>query len=186
MSDGFTWGTLGVLLTGGAFVVAVFSVAFSIAKNQSSQLIQILERQIADLKDKNNDLERQRDRLSEELAITSAVDLTSSSITGTSDEVEKQTLAPDEVHTEVKLSRGDSAELFQGKLILTLVGISFEGDPLRHRVTATVSSPGGQSTHLNKVDPGESIAYEGYEVRVLSSSTNVARFSIRKLSTPTA
>lgn len=71
---------------------------------------------------------------------------------------------------------GNTVLLFDGNVRISLIGISFEGDPLRHKVTAVVEALG----KIEKVDVGQIIVFKGqeiaYEVRVFSVGTFLAQF----------
>ena len=85
-----------------------------------------------------------------------------------------------EINAEsVEIRTGETARIFNGKISISLVGITFEGDPLRHRASLTIGAPGKPNKTIEKVDVGFAILYEGYEIRVLSSDT----FTVNILST---
>jgi hypothetical protein len=82
---------------------------------------------------------------------------------------------------KVSLQRGQSAEVFAGQLNIALITIPFEGEPLRHRVVASIGSVGKETKTLDKVDVGYALKYGDYEVRVLSAETFTVVFQVSKL-----
>ncbi len=81
----------------------------------------------------------------------------------------------------VQIQTQTSASLFDGKVILSLTGISFEGEPLRNKVLATIGTPGKENRDLDKVDVGFAVVYEDYEVRVIASDTFSATFLVTRV-----
>lgn len=81
----------------------------------------------------------------------------------------------------VILQKGQSTGPFNGKLIVSLVGTSYEGNPLRYKVIATVGSPGKDNKSLEKVDVGFAVLFQGYEVRVIASDTFSATFLVTRV-----
>jgi hypothetical protein len=82
---------------------------------------------------------------------------------------------------EISLNVGSYAALLNENLLITLVGVEFVSNPFRHVVTANIGTPGKENLTIKAVDPGYRVVYEGYEVRVLSSSTGHARFSAAEM-----
>lgn len=83
----------------------------------------------------------------------------------------------------MRLSEGQTAQPFDGEVLVTLHGIKFEGDPLRHRVYGSVGKTGRSNKDFggSGVDPGFSIVYEGFEIRILSVDTFVAEVKVTRL-----
>jgi len=81
----------------------------------------------------------------------------------------------------VVLKTGETISPFDGKIYISLVGISYQGVPLRHVVSATIGSTGKPSKALDSIDVGFSVVYEGYEVRVVASDTFTGTFLLTKL-----
>lgn len=82
------------------------------------------------------------------------------------------------------LTRGNTAQVFDEKLFITLQGLSFEGSPLRHRVFAIVGKSGKPNKELAGVDPGFALIYEGFEIRVIETDTFFAKFLVTRLDAP--
>jgi hypothetical protein len=86
--------------------------------------------------------------------------------------------------TETKsISEDDSQAFFGGEVLISVIGISFEGEPLRHRVTARVAeSPGTRSIMFRNEEVGALRRFvRRYEIRVRSIDTSDATFSVTKL-----
>ena len=78
-----------------------------------------------------------------------------------------------------------TAYAFNGQIFVALAATPFEGDPLRHKVIATVGSPGFPSITLARKDVGFSTTYkakDNFEVMVTAASTFSAEFRVTKLS----
>jgi hypothetical protein len=95
-----------------------------------------------------------------------------------------RTLGPRTPVVEAKtIEPGKSGSFVGGKIVVSVIGISFEGEPLRDRVTARVSeSPGTKSLVLRNKDVGSTVRFLGrYEFRVTAISTFDATFSVTVL-----
>ena len=82
------------------------------------------------------------------------------------------------------IGRESSYSFFNGDVIISLIAIAFEGDPLRHKVLASVSSPNGQVVKIDKQDIGTVITYKTkntYSITILSAETFSATFQVNKL-----
>ena len=82
----------------------------------------------------------------------------------------------------VTLRTGETAQLFGGKIAISVVGIKFEGDPLRHKVIGVIGSPGKQNKPMELVDVGFAAVYEGHEIRLVGSDTFTATFLVTRVS----
>jgi hypothetical protein len=80
-----------------------------------------------------------------------------------------------------KIDNKSTNSFFDGKIFVSLVGISYEGDPIRHKVVATIGAPGKPSVTLDKVDVGSVTFFEGYEIRLVASDTFTATFVVTHL-----
>jgi hypothetical protein len=76
---------------------------------------------------------------------------------------------------------GTTATAFGGDISISLVGINFGGNPLRHMATASIGAPGQKSKVLDQVDVGTSVIYNGFEIRVISTGTFGAIFLVARL-----
>lgn len=81
----------------------------------------------------------------------------------------------------VSIGRGETEILFDGELFISLVAISFEGSPLRHRVDARVGRLGVDSKAFEKLDVGEVVEFEHFEVRILSVGTLTITFQASRI-----
>jgi hypothetical protein len=79
---------------------------------------------------------------------------------------------------KVTLKAGQTQDAFDGQVFISLIGTSFEGDPLRYKVTATVGGPGAKPVSIAKQDIGFTIRFKQFDVRVLESGTFAATFAI--------
>ncbi len=84
----------------------------------------------------------------------------------------------------LSLREGTSGTTADGNVILSVIGVSFEGDPLRHKVTFAVGRPGGKTVTYSKQDVGVSLRSTNMEVRLSAASTFEATFMITKIDTP--
>jgi len=85
---------------------------------------------------------------------------------------------------KLAISEGNSATSHGGELIVSVVGIAFEGNPLRHRVTFAVGGPGSQTVTYPKQDIGAVVKWKKLEVRLLSATTFDATFMITHVGAP--
>lgn len=93
---------------------------------------------------------------------------------------------PQEASVEVTVATEKTEAAFGGDLLISLVQTAFEGDPLRHKVIATVGSPGHPSAKIEREDVGYELMYDGkggrYSVRVTTATTFSATFLVTRLS----
>jgi hypothetical protein len=82
---------------------------------------------------------------------------------------------------KVTLERDQSATLFDGQVVISLVGISYEGDPLRHKATATIGGPGTNNVQIEKQDVGYVARFKDFEVRIVGANTFNVDFSVTRL-----
>jgi hypothetical protein len=85
---------------------------------------------------------------------------------------------------EKYISAENSYSFFGGDVIISLIALAFEGDPLRHRVLANVSSPNGQVVKIDRQDIGTTLTYKAkstYKITILYAGTFSASFRVVKL-----
>ena len=81
---------------------------------------------------------------------------------------------------EVDLRAGATERVFDGSLILSMTESSYEGNPLRYKITATLGAPGTDSLVLDKVDVGYRVEYKDYEIRVIAVGSGAAKFLVQR------
>lgn len=81
---------------------------------------------------------------------------------------------------EVSLTSGRSASIPGTPLTLALTGLEFATGPNRHQAYFSVGLPGRQEKKVERADPGDSYAYEGYRIQVLRTDGASAGFSISR------
>jgi len=86
-----------------------------------------------------------------------------------------------ELYKEIAISSENSVRLFNGELIISVAGIKFQGSPLRDTVYGTIGGLGHENIELKGESPGFVTNFNGFEVRVLSTSTFSAKFGITKI-----
>lgn len=73
---------------------------------------------------------------------------------------------------------------FNGEIFISLAGIAFEGEPLRHKVIATVGSPGFPSLTVDHKDVGFTATFKAkdrFSILVASVDTFSARFRVTRI-----
>ena len=93
-------------------------------------------------------------------------------------------LPPQSGATQIALSAGQSESAESGEVVISVIGIGFEGDPLRNRVTFAVGGQGAPTTTYAKQDVGAVVKWGKFEVRLMSADTFEARFMVRRLGAP--
>lgn len=169
-------------------VVGCVAFGYSIGKDTNDGLVNFLREKNQATEKTETQLRAEVSSLKLELqssknnASSAAVPL-SGTATGTSSATASLTAKPStETNFErVILRTGETARPFDGKIIVSLVGIKFEGDPLRHKVIATIGVPGKENKTIDKVDVGFAVVVEGYEVRVVASDTFGAAFLVTRV-----
>lgn len=178
----------GVYLT--ATVSALLSLGYMFGKDTNESLLGYL-------REKNQAAEKTETRLQAEIS-SLKVELLTSKNSGSSEltAVEgpaagggiesKSAPAVESVKPRFELSKIDNkttSSFFEGKIFVSVVGISYEGNPTRHMVFTTIGAPGKQSVTVEKADVGSVTFYEGYEIRLVASDTFTATFSVTRLET---
>jgi hypothetical protein len=165
-----------------AFLLAVFMAGITISNNNWSSYNATLQ---TDLRH----TQEERDKLRAELGATKAEVLG----TKTSQPTLNPTVATKKVNqedvtvTSVNVLVGESASVFDGALTISVVAIVFEGNPYRYKVVATVGGPGIENVSIDHADVGYVASVkskDSFEVRVVSISSSVATFSVRKSQSP--
>ena len=82
---------------------------------------------------------------------------------------------------EVVVQEGSSANLFDGRLFVSVIGTTFESAPYRHTVLAKIGAPGQEGLEIDRKEIGYSVIYKGYEVRILAAGTFSAKFLVREV-----
>lgn len=93
-------------------------------------------------------------------------------------------VAPTPSYVTVAMQEGVTETLFNGDLSISLIAISFEGDPLRHKVIATVGSPGYPNLEIERKDVGYVTTYNGsgtFEIRITRITTFSAEFMVTRI-----
>lgn len=169
-------------------VVGCVAFGYSIGKDTNDGLVNFL-------REKNQLSEKTEAQLHAEISslklelqssksVTSSVAATlSASGTATSSAAASLSTRPAvETNSEsFSLRAGETARPFNGKIAVSLVGIKFDGDPLRYKIFATIGAPGKENKSLDKADVGYAVVFEGYEVRVVASDTFSATFLVTRI-----
>lgn len=85
----------------------------------------------------------------------------------------------------ISLGTENTGYLFNREIFISLVATTFEGDPLRHKVIATVGSPGYETIKIDRKDVGYVVRYKAndiYEILVTEANTFSAEFQVLKIS----
>lgn len=161
-----------------ALCLAVFNFGYDVGKDVNAVLIELQKTQIEKATELEKKLREELDLAKQEL-ITNKLSAQTSLI-GFGDEKAQQ---PNKAGLErLVLNAQNSAELFDGNLVISLIALSYEGNPLRHKVIASIGAPGKPNIELDRVDVGYSVDYEGYQIRVVASDTFTATFIASELS----
>lgn len=176
----------GATIVGAA--VTCIAVGYSIGKDTNDGLLNFLREKNQTVENSETQLRAEVSSLKLELQSTKNVNATgTASLSGSAGAAasgagsisSKALAAFDSVR--VVLQTQSSVSLFGGQVVVSLVGISFEGDPLRHKVIATIGAPGKVNRTLDKVDVGFATVFEGYEVRLVASDTFSATFVVTRV-----
>ena len=84
----------------------------------------------------------------------------------------------------VAVREGKSGAGGRGEVVISVIGIAYEGNPLRHKVTFAVGGPGAPTTTYTKQDVGATVRVKQFEVRLLSADTFDVSFMITPLGKP--
>ena len=83
----------------------------------------------------------------------------------------------------ILVGRGSTEILFNGNLSISLISTSFEGAPFRHKVFATIGSPGNPNLKIEGEDVGYVAIYDGsemFEIRITDTGATYAEFTAKK------
>jgi hypothetical protein len=184
-------GVIGLITT----IALIIGGGYTLGKDHNDSLVNYLHDRNKDLESSEKDLLAQIENLKLELKSTQDKSLPiKGTMSATSDDAVmsgtgtvgkvQNAKSKDENSVTITLSSEDTSQLFDGKLYLTLQAISFEGNPLRHRIFATVGAPGKPNKDIVGADPGFALKYEGYEIRVIQTDTFYAKFLVTHLNAP--
>jgi hypothetical protein len=146
-----------------------------------------------------NDLQHSQDELSK--AIRELADLKSEyaafrqrGITGNSRPgAGNQILPPSEGGTQaptgqdyemISVATEETSYGFRGEIFISLAAIAFEGEPLRHKVIATVGSPGLPSLTIDRKEVGFTTRFKAkddFSIVVTEADTFSAQFLVTKI-----
>jgi len=84
----------------------------------------------------------------------------------------------------VALRVGETSRLFSDELTVSLVGISYEGDPLRYKVVAVIGAKDGQTKTIDKVDVGYTVEIGDFVVKVITTDIFSAQFLVSRSTGP--
>jgi hypothetical protein len=82
------------------------------------------------------------------------------------------------------LRAGNSEAAAGGQMVISLIGIAFEGDPLRHKATFSLGAPSAQTITYPKQDIGATVRWKKFEVRLFAADTFDATFMVTPLAKP--
>ncbi len=164
-------GAIGVALT-------ALVVGFTIASGQWEANVNLLERS-------NNNLQIKLDKSVEQIT-NLKIQLSRALFenTGTSFEPMGYQSAPKDKQgspIEVTVSEADTASLFDNKLFITVVTTNYSGSPPRYSVIGKIAASSKDTIEIESQEPGYSVVYEDYEIRILSAGTLSATFLVQKL-----
>lgn len=83
-----------------------------------------------------------------------------------------------------RIEAGSTQTFFGEDLSISVVGMSFEGNPLRDKVTAILGSPGLPNQNLDRQDVGYVVRYKGrgtFEIRIVAADTFGAEFRVTRI-----
>lgn len=162
------WNFIGIL--GAAATLIALGIAFG--NGISGRTVAYLRQQNSAIEDEKKRLEKQVASLEQALAVETPA---------RAKPVSHEAPVESQDSIEVRLNRGETAQLFGGDLFLTFLSSSFEGTPLRYRTTAIVGRHKKSNATIENVDAGYRTEYQGYEIRVLKSEGYVSEFLVRRL-----
>jgi hypothetical protein len=180
----------GVTLLGGA--AAIYALGYSAGKDTNEGTVNFIREKYQTLEKSEARLQAENTALKLELQSSRTASASASDRSASASALDKAmpsaTLSvspkPNGKVERVTLRSGQSGLLFGGALTISLVGVPFEGDPLRHKVIASIGSPGKENKTVEKADVGYATVYDGFEVRVLAAETLTATFQGTRLKSP--
>lgn len=175
-------GAFGILLTS-------FTVGFAIATTFWSSSLSVLNSQLSVTRESYNKVNEELMQVKSDYltyrSTTNKVDSTVSKIDSKSKATHKDSLNVTNQIEVFSINTEFSKSFFNGDLIISLIATPFEGDPLRHKVLANISSPSGKVVKIEKEDIGNVITYTGkntYKITILEAETFSAKFQVLKTS----
>jgi hypothetical protein len=85
--------------------------------------------------------------------------------------------------TEVTVAPGQTATAWGSDLFISLVKVSYEGDPLSYKVYANVGAPSQQNMAINQATVGAVFTYRReFDIRVTSADAVSATFHVTRKS----
>jgi hypothetical protein len=85
----------------------------------------------------------------------------------------------------VEIGADTSKWAMNDRVHLSVIGIDFEGSPLRHRVTFSVGGPSTATRTYEKKDVGTVVKFRRFEIRVTAIDTFKAQFAVSRATSNT-
>jgi hypothetical protein len=172
-----------------AAAVTILGIGYSVGQGHANGLIAYLKEVNSQQKSEIETLNSEVAKLEREIAFK-PVEMTSNSnfTPPEAEDSNKEDKTKNEpelndrgIYQEIGISSENSERLFNGELIISVAGIKFQGSPLRDTVYGTIGGLGHENVELKGESPGFVTTFNGFEVRVLSTSTFSAKFGITKI-----
>jgi hypothetical protein len=87
---------------------------------------------------------------------------------------------------DVNIDEGHTVGALNNSVFISVVGIRFEGNPLRNRVSFRVALAGSQPTLYVKKDVGEVVKQGRFLIRIIDAGVSSARFRVDEITSKTA
>lgn len=85
------------------------------------------------------------------------------------------------VNVTVTIPSGSSKSVFDGRLAISVVGLSYDASPSRFLATAAIGSTGEDSLNFANAEVGKVVNYHGFEIRIVEIGALSATFNAVKL-----
>lgn len=174
-----------------AFLITIFMAGFGIASTSWSSSNSTLQ---IDLRHSQEELSKSTQELAQ---VKSEYAVFRQKSTSGENNVQTKVLTPQKASEPTapgEQATGQTSEIlnigtektgyaFNGAISVSLAATPFEGDPLRHKVLATVSSAGSPSFTIDRKDVGFVTTYkakETYEILVAAADTFSAQFRVTR------
>ncbi|MGO3740461.1 MAG: hypothetical protein ACTJGG_13460 [Marinomonas foliarum] len=172
-----------------AAAVTILGIGYSVGQGHANGLIAYLKEVNSQQKSEIETLNSEVAKLEREVAlkpieIASKSNFTSSKAEAANNEAKakiESEINDLEFYQEIGITSENSVRLFNGELIISVAGIKYQGAPLRDTVYGTIGGLGHENIELKGESPGFVTNFNGFEVRILSTSTFSAKFGVTKI-----
>ncbi|WP_171354362.1 hypothetical protein [Vibrio coralliilyticus] len=180
----------GASIAGFAACAAIYQWGYTVGGDKSNNLVQLLETQKSELTSDLKNANAERESLKVELQaantrLVSATNTVSSKATVVKEHQVEQNIASNDKEPTILyetqiISTGSSGTFYDSNVLVTVIATDFTGNPLRHKVFASIYVSGHDPLEIKSVDIGAVYDVGNYKIALTGAGTLSATFDVRR------